>query len=229
MDPNRKQWNEDFKHLRSLLSAVSTFDEGKALFLSLHAPLHARAVSGQAGWNVDEELWQGLDEAAFRRVPAGEEHSIAWSIWHLARIEDITMNVVLAEQDQLFEREGWANRLHAPLRDSGNEITPQMLLSLSEQVDWQAVHAYRSAVGACTRKVVGELSFADLKRKTPPERLAKILAEGAIHPDSTGVLAYWAGLTVKGLLFMPPTRHNFHHLNECLTLKRKAQKALQTK
>ncbi|MPM50576.1 hypothetical protein SDC9_97318 [bioreactor metagenome] len=117
--------------------------------------------------------------------------------------------------------------MHAPLRDSGNEITPEKLLDLSQQVDWQAVRAYRSAVGASTRRVVGKLSFADLKRKTPSERLAKILAEGAINPDSKGVLAYWAGLTVKGLLLMPPTRHNFHHLNECLSLKRKAQKALQ--
>ncbi len=229
MDPNRKQWNEDFKHLRSLLSAASTLEEGKALFLRLHAPLHAREVSGQAGWNVEEELWQGLDEAAFRKVPAGEEHSIAWSLWHLARIEDITMNVLLAGQDQLFEREGWAERLPAPLRDSGNEITPQMLLRLSDQVDWQAVRAYRSAVGASTRKVVQSLTFADLKRKTPPERLEKVLSEGAINPDSTGVLAYWAGLTGKGLLLMPPTRHAIHHLNECLSLKRKAQKALQVK
>ena len=229
MDPNRKQWNEDFKHLRSLLSAASTLEEGKALFLRLHAPLHSREVSGQAGWNVEEELWQGLDEAAFRRVPAGEEHSIAWSLWHLARIEDITMKVLLAGQDQLFEREGWGERSQSPLRDSGNEITPQMLLRLSEQVNWQAVRAYRSAVGTSTRQVVAALSFADLKRKTPPERLAKILAEGAINPASTGVLAYWAGLTGKGLLLMPPTRHALHHLNECLSLKRKAQKALQAK
>lgn len=229
MDPNRKQWNEDFKHLRSLLSAASTLEEGKALFLNLHAPLHAREVSGQAGWNMEEELWHGLDEAAFRRVPVREEHSIAWSLWHLARIEDITMNVLLAGQDQLFEREGWAGRLHAPIRDSGNEITPQMLLRLSEQVDRQAVRAYRSAVGASTRKVVAALSFADLKRKTPPERLSKAVAEGAINPESTGVLDYWAGLTGKGLLLMPPTRHNLFHLNECLTLKRKAQKALLAK
>jgi hypothetical protein len=224
MDPNRKQWNEDFKQLRHLFGAASTLEEGKALFRKLHAPLHARAVSGQAGWNVEEELWQGLDEVAFRMLPAGEEHTIAWSLWHLARIEDMTMNVLLAGQDQVFEREGWADRLHSPLRDSGNEITPEKLLDLSQQVDWQAMRAYRSAVGASTRKVVEALSFADLKRKTPPEHLAKILAEGAINPDSTGVLAYWAGLTGKGLLLMPPTRHNFHHLNECLTLKRKAQK-----
>lgn len=224
MDPNRKQWNEDLKQLRRLLSAASTLEEGKALFLSLHAPLHARAVSGQAGWNVEVELWQGLEEAAFRMLPAGEEHTIAWSLWHLARIEDMTMNVLLAGHDQVFEREGWADRLHSPLRDSGNEITPEKLLELSQQADWQAVRAYRSAVGASTRKVVEALSFADLKRKTPPERLTKVLAEGAINPASTGVLAYWAGLTGKGLLLMPPTRHNFHHLNECLTLKRKAQK-----
>lgn len=219
MDPNRKKWNEDFKLLRKLLNDPQTLAEGKSLFLSLHAPLHARAVSGQPGWNLDEELWLGLDEATLRCIPAGEEHSIAWCLWHLARIEDITMNVLVAGQDQLFEREGWAARLHTPIKDSGNLISEEHLHALSAQVDGAALHEYRSAVGKSTRAVVQALSAADLKRKTPPERLQKALAEGAIHPDATGVVDYWGGLTVKGLLLMPPTRHNFRHLNECFAIK----------
>lgn len=229
MEPNRKLWNENFKQLRRLLNDPQMLAEGKALFLSLHAPLHARAVSGQPGWNLDEELWNGLDEAAFRCIPAGEEHSIAWCLWHLARIEDITMNVLVAGQHQLFEREGWAVRLHVPLKDTGNLISDAALRALSEQVDWQALHAYRSAVGKSTRTVVQSLTAADLKRKTPPERLQKTLGEGGINPAATGVVEYWGGLTVKGLLLMPPTRHTLVHMNECLALKLKAQKSLQLK
>jgi len=35
------------------------------------------------------------------------------------------------------------------------------------------------------------------------------------------VIDYWSGLTLAGLLLMPPTRHNFIHLNEALRLKQK--------
>jgi hypothetical protein len=35
------------------------------------------------------------------------------------------------------------------------------------------------------------------------------------------VLEYWGGLTYAGLLLMPPTRHNFIHLNEALRVKKK--------
>jgi hypothetical protein len=35
------------------------------------------------------------------------------------------------------------------------------------------------------------------------------------------VLDYWGGFTVAGLLLMPPTRHNFIHLNEILRIRQK--------
>ncbi len=229
MDPNRQKWNDDFKLLRKALGSAQTLEEGKALFLILHAPLHDRAISGQEGWNLDQELWEGLTEAAFRCIPAGELHSIAWNLWHLARIEDITMNVLVAGHDQLYESEGWADRLQSPIRDTGNRISDENLLALSNRVNWVILHEYRSAVGRSTRAVLQALTAADLKRKTPPERLQKALSEGGIHPDATGLMDYWGGLTVKGLLLMPPTRHNFFHMNECLTLKRKAMKSLKKK
>jgi hypothetical protein len=35
------------------------------------------------------------------------------------------------------------------------------------------------------------------------------------------VAEYWGGLTLAGLLLMPPTRHNLIHLNECVKIKKK--------
>lgn len=114
--------------------------------------------------------------------------------------------------------------MHAPLKDTGNLLPPETVLALSQEVDWQALREYRSAVGMRTREVVRQLTPADLKRKTPPERLQRGLDEGAIAPNATGLVEYWGSLTVTGLLLMPPTRHNLVHLNECITLKRLTQK-----
>jgi hypothetical protein len=36
-----------------------------------------------------------------------------------------------------------------------------------------------------------------------------------------GIVDYWGSRTIAGLLLMPPTRHNFTHLNEARMLKQK--------
>ncbi len=114
MDPNRKAWNERQKLLRQALSKPETHAAALALFLEQHAAVHARTVSGANGWNFEAEVWEGLDEAAARRVPPGQEHSIVWCLWHLARIEDATMNLLLAGASQALDEaagcRGWAWR-----------------------------------------------------------------------------------------------------------------------
>ena len=228
MEANRLEWNLHHKELRQALRHPADLGKIKDLFLIVHAPLHARGVSHTQGWSLEEDLWQGLSEAAFRCIPAGEEHSIAWCLWHMARIEDITMNVLVADCPQVLSQGDWARRLHPPIRDTGNLISPEGVQLLSSRVAYEDLRAYRCAVGQRTREVVQQLGSVDIRRKTPPERLWRCLEEGAVLPKAQGVLDYWGSLTVAGLLLMPPTRHNFLHLNESLTLKRKALKSLKS-
>jgi hypothetical protein len=224
MEPDRKQWFDGQKALRLAMKKPIQREISIALFLKQHAPLHAREVSGEAGWNLEEQVWQGLTEAQFRCIPDGMEHSIAWCYWHLARIEDITMNLLVAGSDQVYSHDDWKKRLHTPFDDTGNMITPENVRALSEAVDWLALRAYRIAVGKRTREIVSGLTAEDFPRKTPPERLQRGLEEGAISATAPGLVEYWGGLTVAGLLLMPPTRHNFSHINECLQIKKKAIK-----
>lgn len=223
MIANRTEWNTKHRELRKALSQPDRLEEARSLFIELHNCLHSGS-----GWSLEEELWAGLNEAEFRCVPPGEEHSIAWCLWHLTRIEDVTMSVLVCNAPQVFSSGGWELRLHAPIRDTGNEINLEMVGELSTKVAFEELRAYRNAVGAQTQKVVSGLQTADLKRKTPPDRLQRLLDEGALFPKSQEVLDYWSRLTVAGLLLMPPTRHNLVHLNEALTLKRKLRKYLRS-
>jgi len=227
MDANRMQWNQNLKELRQALKSPANLDRAKQLFFAVHAPLHASRVSNTQGWNLEEELWLGLNEAEFRCIPAGEEHSIAWCLWHLARIEDITMNVLVADSAQVLSQSDWARRLHPPIQDTGNLISPEGVQNLSERIAFADLRAYRSVVGQRTREIVFQLGSMDIQRKAPAERLQRLLDEGAVLPTTTGLLDYWGKLTVAGLLLMPPTRHAFIHLTEALKLKKKAQKMVK--
>jgi hypothetical protein len=69
--------------------------------------------------------------------------------------------------------------------------------------------------------LVKRLQPEELNLKVDPSRLQQVMAEGAVVEAASGLLDYWGGLSKAGLLLMPPTRHNFVHLNEALRLKSK--------
>lgn len=221
MDPHRKLWNSQQQALRAALNHPADHLHAIELFLAQHAMLHAAEISGSGLYSFDEELWQGLSEEVARTIPCGEEHSIVWNLWHLARIEDVTMNILIADEKQIYQLEGWMENLQLPFCEVGNALNPTEIATLSATINIPALRAYRSAVGLRTRKLVQRLQAEDFKHKTPPERLERTRSEGAVPDAARGLLDYWGGLTVAGLLLMPPTRHNLVHLNEAIRLKKK--------
>lgn len=221
MDPNRKHWNDQLKALNAALSKTDQHEQAIALFLDVHAMCHAPEVSGSGLYSFDAELWQGLSHEAARIIPTGAEHSIAWMIWHIARIEDITMNLLVAGTPQLFTGQGWQARLGAAACDTANAMTPAEIAQLSAELDIAALREYRAAVGRRTREIVPALPKGAFKQKVQPERIQRVLDEGAVLEAEHWLVDYWGGRTIGGLLLMPATRHLLVHLNEGVKLKPK--------
>lgn len=174
----RKTWNAQQQVLGRLLNKGEDFPSAIVLFLSQHAVLHVCEMAQVKFPTFEDEIWEGLSEAAARSIPPKAEHSIAWIFWHLTRIEDITMNLLVAGTAQLFEQEGWLSRLGVTDKDTGNAMTEEQIAALSQAVDLQALRAYRLAVGRRTREIVKALQPGDVKKKAEPARLQRILAEG---------------------------------------------------
>jgi len=219
MDPNRKFWNEQQQTLRSALSHPEEHKKAIELFLAQHAMVHTAAMSGDGLWSMEDEVWQGLTEQAARCIPPKFEYSIAWCLWHLTRCEDITMNMFAAGTSQLLLKEGWFERMGVPDRDTGNAMKPEEITAFSNRIAIPALRAYRLAVGRRTREIVKSLEPGQVKCKVDPARLKRVRDEGAVLESEQWLLDYWGGLTVAGLLLMPPTRHNIVHLNEALRIK----------
>ena len=219
MNPDRKAWNQRHQTLRQSLSFPLDHTEAIRLFLEQHAAVHSSSVSGGSGWSFSDEALCGLSEAMMRMIPPGSDHSIAWLIWHMARIEDVTMNLLVAGGPTIFEDADWQNRLGANTRDTGNALNAEEIAALSASVRLDELRAYRDAVGLRTRAIAVGLRVDQMKRKVDPARLEQIMAQGAAVEATRGLLDYWGGLTTAGLLLMPPTRHNFIHLNEALKLR----------
>jgi len=137
------------------------------LFLREHAAVHTSAALG-ADFNVDW-LLADLDDAQWRAQPHGL-NSIAWTFWHLARVEDACVSLMVASQPQLLNDE-WTARLRVERRGDGEGMSKAEVAELSHAIDVDALRAYRDEVGRRTQEharfLAGSLDRTDLGRRSP--------------------------------------------------------------
>lgn len=223
MEINRKLWNGWHRELHT---ALKTGDRDKAVetFINLHAMVHSRRISKDGLHSFEDELLDGITPIQFRQTPPHFSHSIAWIIWHLARIEDITMNILIADSQQIFDRDSWADKLNIKAAHAGNNMPHSQMLKISQQIDFEELRKYRQAVGRQTRKIVKKIRPEQYQQAVDPARIKRIRDERAMLPEAEGVVKYWSRRTIAGLLLMPPTRHCFFHLNEAGRIRQKLSK-----
>jgi len=65
-----------------------------------------------------------LTDEQMRVRPREDLNSLAWLMWHIARAEDIFVNVVFAGRPQVFD-DGWTGKLGVTRRDFGSDEQPR--------------------------------------------------------------------------------------------------------
>jgi hypothetical protein len=214
MEANRRYWNDQHSILRRYLEKERNYPKALEVFWEHHAAVHTAKLLPGGRWSFQDEVLGGLADEQIRCLPRGGDLSIAWMLWHMARIEDATMNMLLAGSPQVFSGSNWQDKLAATCVDVGNEMTRAEITALSEAVNLKALLAYRLAVGKRTRQIVRRLNPDELWRRPDPERLKSIAKAGAVREQAAWLLKYWGGHPAANLLLMPATRHCFVHLNE---------------
>jgi hypothetical protein len=215
----QKSWNKRQSELRRALESREQHEQAMDLFFSQHAVLHSAKMVVSEPWSYEDQVFDILSNLQLRFIPRYSVHSILWCIWHIARIEDVTMNLLVAGIPQVLNTGRWLEKMKIEARDTGNAMTDKDVGKLSKSIDIKALRAYRLAVGRRTREIVERLSFEDLKLKVEHERLQRVRDEGAVVPAAGDLIDYWGKRDEMGLLLMPATRHNFVHLNEAYRLK----------
>ena len=219
----RKECLKRQTHLCKILLKPDLHDEAIHLFFSQHAMLHSAKMARSEPWSFEDEVLSDMTEEQIRRIPQNCEHSAAWIIWHIARIEDVTMNLLLAGSLQILNQGNWLERMKISVRDTGNAMSEEGVANLSRTIEIKTLREYRLTVGRGTRQIVKQLQPEDLKQKVDPARLQNVMEEGAVVEAASGLIDYWSKRNIAGLLLMPATRHNLVHLNEALRLKGRRQ------
>jgi hypothetical protein len=188
--------------------------DARDLFLAQHAAMHSAAVGGNPA-SAAERTFGGLTEDQMRVRPRADLNSIAWLMWHIARAEDIMVNVVLNDKPQVFD-DAWLKRLNITRRDFGIGMTSDEVTALTQQIDVGALREYRDAVGKRTRELVSAYEDADWTGNIEASPLEKAAAQGAVAP---ALVKVFTGRPRTAVLSGLALFHPSSHMGEAVTVR----------
>ena len=204
-------------------------DKIRELTLEVHAMVHPAEISGRtektiADYVLDymlrgnqnelvprEDYDVDLHYAGTRTVP------LCWQFWHTYRIEDLVSNILMANQNQIFNEE-WQRKIDSPITDTGNALELDEAIAFGKEINVEALHEYMLTVGKNTRNILGNLTLVQINSMVPEEWVMRILEEGGVTTDfrSVWLLVFWGRLTMGGMILTPMTDHHMMHLPPCL-------------
>ena len=98
-------------------------------------------------------------------VPEQGSHSIAWCLWHTARIEDVIINS-RARQAETVWNEDWSRRTGLPLEGNGNGMSDEEARGV-RIADIDAFREYQQTVFRQTDEYLATIDDAELTREIP--------------------------------------------------------------
>ena len=161
-----------------------------------------------------KDLFESLPDAELRARAHPGVNTVAWLIWHSARIEDVGVNRFVVDRPQVLEE--WSERLGVGRRDVGTGMTDAEVDALSTTIDLRALRGYWDAVTDRTSVVVPTLRGTDIDAIADGDRVRKLCAgEGVVAPGAEWLTEFWAGNRKRSwLLAQMALLHPYGHYYE---------------
>ena len=216
-----KSWSELNRKMQIQLKKEATFADGIETLFELRKEL-MQAADG---------FFHDLSREEFCAMPfinAEGYHSktVAYSLWHIFRIEDIVANTLIAGCGQVFFRGNYKERTNSPIITTGNELVKQQIAEFSRQLNLGELQNYIHEVKAQTEKILCALSYSDLKKKVSAERRKELESLNVVSTDENAawLVDYWCDKDFRGLVQMPFSRHWIMHIEAALRIAGKLRK-----
>ena len=216
-----KSWSELNRKMQIQLKKEATFADGIETLFELRKEL----------MQVADGFFRGFSREEFCAMPfinAEGYHSktVAYSLWHIFRIEDIVANTLIAGCGQVFFRGNYKERTNSPIITTGNELVKQQIAEFSRQLNLGELQNYIQEVKAQTEKILCDLPYSDLKKKVSAERRKELESLNVVSTDESAawLIDYWCGKDFRGLVQMPFSRHWIMHIEAALRIAGKLRK-----
>ncbi len=171
----------------------------------------------------DELSREEFNAIPFINAKGYHSKTIAYSIWHVFRIEDIVAHTLINEDEQIFFAGNYQERTNSPIITTGNELKKEEIAEFSKQIDITELYSYIFDVKNSTEKIISSLSYSDLKKKITKNRKEYLKSLNVVSSDENAIwlIDYWCGKDIRGLIQMPFSRHWIMHIEASLRIKNK--------
>ena len=139
----------------------------------------------------------GLTQEEITWTPTSHSNSLAFTFWHVTRVEDIIINGIIRHSSTIYETDGWRERMGTP-GDWGTEYTEEQLQSFPtiklEDLRRYALAVHMSTLSlldAITPEKLLEIPQSDLTKQTVGNLLIHLITEIAMH---VGQIDYLSGV-----------------------------------
>lgn len=215
-----KEWSELNKKMQFLLRKKDTFKDGISVCLELRNALS----------DAVEKLCGKLSNEQYSLMPYPDANgyhckTIAYSIWHMARIEDITAHTLICGDEQVLFRYDYLKATCSPIITTGNELVRDEIIAFSQSLNISELLRYAADVKANTDELLSRLSFEDSKRRFTIDDKERVIASKGVSEDENAVwlIDYWCGKDIAGIIKMPFTRHLIMHIEAMMRIAGKIE------
>ena len=213
-----KVWSELNKRMQAQIKKKDTYEAGIIALFDLRNQLIETLIS------FNEELSrEDFDAIPFINADGYHSKTIAYSIWHIFRIEDIVANTLISEYEQVFFSGNYRERINSPIITTGNELIKEQIADFSKRLNLKELYSYIFEVKYSTEKIINNLSYDELKKKISDERKEQLKSLNVVSNDENSIwlIDYWCGKDIRGLIQMPFSRHWIMHIEASLRIKNK--------
>lgn len=216
-----KSWSELNRKMQIQLKKEATFSDGIEPLFELRKELMQAADGFFRDFSREE-----FCAMPFINAEGYHSKTVAYSFWHIFRIEDIVANTLIAGCGQVFFRENYKERTNSPIITTGNELVKQQIAEFSRQLNLGELQNYIHEVKAQTEKILCDLPYSDLKKKVSAERRKELESLNVVSTDENAawLIDYWCGKDFRGLVQMPFSRHWIMHIEAVLRIAGKMRK-----
>ncbi|MCR4703617.1 MAG: phage head-tail adapter protein [Saccharofermentans sp.] len=207
-----KEWSEQNKRMQLLIKKADTFDQGKDVLFKLRNDLMDTLLSFKKDLKRND-----FDAMPYMNADGYHSKNIAYSIWHIFRIEDIVAHTLVSGDEEILFAGNYQNRINSPIITTGNELVKEQISDFTKQLNIDELYSYVADVNKSTEEIIRSLTYSDLKLKVLDERKEKLISLGVVSTDENAVwlIDYWCKKDVRGLIQMPFSRHWIMHIEAC--------------
>ena len=214
-----KEWSELNKEVKILLNKSFSFKDGINKLIELRTLLINEWQNAMKDLSIED-----YSKQPFINKEGYETKTIAYSIYHVFRIEDIVLNTLIKNKDQIFIRDNYQNKINSSIITTGNELIKEDISEFSKTLNIEELWNYAKNVFEESNEWLSSITYDDLKIVYSNLDKQRIRSTNTVAESENWLIEYWCGKNVKGLLGMPFSRHWIMHLEASLRIKNKLMK-----